>query len=128
MERLDKLEGSLTELGVGEGQDEGIIDIGGLEDKDVKVRGTLLRHVKAWEDAGAGRFALGVIKDGFRLDMFQMPGVYEERNNKSFETDQEFAIEAVQKLVRMEILKEVGRNGVRCINPLTVAINGVGKK
>ena len=93
-----------------------------------KVRGTLLRHVKAWEDAGAGAFALGVIKEGFKLSMHLVPGAYEEENNKSFEKDREFAIKAVEKLVKLEILKEVERSEVSCVNPLTVAINGVGKK
>ena len=128
IERLGKLEGSLRILADDEGQENGFIDMGGLEDKEVKVRGTLLRHVKAWEDAGAGRYALGVIRDGFKLGMCHMPDAYEEGNNKSFESDQEFAIEAVQKLVKKEILKEVERNEVQCVNPLTVAINGVGKK
>ena len=126
MKRLDRLEGDLLEMS---GELRGVVvDMGGLDDKEVKVRGTLLRHVEAWQDAGAGPFALGVIKEGFKLDMFRMPGVYEEGNNKSFEKDQEFAIEAVKKLVKLEILKEVGRSKVRCVNPLTVAINGVGKK
>ena len=126
MERLDRLEGNLLKM---DGElKKGVIDIGGLDDKEVKVRGTLFRHVEAWQAAGAGAFALGVIKEGFKLDMFKMPGAYEEGNNKSFEKDREFAIEAVRKLVKLEILKEVGRSEVRCVNPLTVAINGVGKK
>jgi hypothetical protein len=100
----------------------------GIDGGEVKVQGTLLRHVKAWEDAGAGAFALGVIKEGFKLSMHLVPGAYEEENNKSFEKDREFAIEAVEKLVKLEILKEVERSEVSCVNPLTVAINGVGKK
>ena len=60
--------------------------------------------------------------------MHRMPGAYEEENNKSFEKDQEFAIEAGEKLVKLEILKEVKRCEVSCVNPLTVAINGVGKR
>ena len=87
-----------------------------------------MRHVEAWEDAGAGAFALGDIKEGFKLNVHHMPEAYEEGNNKSFEKDQEFAVEAVKKLVKLEILKEVKRSEVSCVNPLTVAINGVGKK
>ena len=49
----------------------------------------LFRHIEAWEDAGAGAFALGVIKEGFKLNMHFMPEAYEEGNNKSFEKDQE---------------------------------------
>ena len=126
MKKLDRLEGDLLELNA---ELRGVVvDMGGLDDKDVKVRGTLFRHVGAWRAAGAGTFALGVIEDGFKLDMFKVPGAYEEGNNKSFEKDREFAVEAVLKLVKLEILKEVGRSEVMCVNPLTVAINGVGKK
>ena len=48
-----------------------------------------------------------------------MPEAYEEENNKSFEKDQEFAGEAVKKMVKLEILKEVERSEVSCVNPLT---------
>jgi hypothetical protein len=127
MGKLDKLEGNLV-AGVSScGQDRSIVDIS-IDGGEVKVRVTLLRHVKAWEDAGAGAFALGVIKEGFKLNMHRIPGAYEEENNKSFEKDQEFAIKAVEKLVKLEILKEVKRSEVSCVNPLTVAINGVGKR
>ena len=71
---------------------------------------------------------MGVIKEGFRLSMVSTPEAYEEGNNKSFEKDREFAVEAVQKLVKLGILKEVERSEVTCVNPLTVAINAVGKK
>ena len=128
MGKLDELEGNLVRDVSSNSQGENAFDIGGLEDGEVKVRGTLFRNVKAWEDAGAGPFALGVIKEGFKLNMSQMPEAYEEGNNKSFEKDQELAIEAVRKLVKLEILKEVERGEVSCVNPLTVAINGVGKK
>jgi hypothetical protein len=130
MERLDKREGHLVAGVPSEDnaeQGNSIVETG-VGDAGVKVRGTLLRHIEAWESAGAGAFALGVIKEGFKLNMLSVPGAYEEGNNKSFEKDQEFAIEAVQKLVKLEILKEVGRSEVTCVYPLTVAINGVGKK
>ena len=65
---------------------------------------------------------------GFKLNMNQMPEAYEEGNNKSFKKDEEFAIEAVRKLVKLEILKEVERGEVSCVNPLAVAINDRGKK
>ena len=68
-----------------------------------------------------------MIKEGFKLSMVSTPEAYEEDNNKSFEKDREFA-EAVQKLVKLGILKEVQRNEVTCVNWLTVAINGVGKR
>ena len=56
MERLDKLEGHLV-AGVPSEDDaeqgNGIVDTG-VGDAGVKVRGTLLRHIQAWESAGRG--------------------------------------------------------------------------
>jgi hypothetical protein len=127
MQRLDELEGHLVAEVSSCGKVGAIVDVG-VGDAGVKVRGTLLRHIDAWEDAGAGAFALGVLKEGFKLNMDSVPGAYEEGNNKSFEKDREFAVDAVQKLVKLDILKEVERSEVTCVNPLTVAINGVGKK
>ena len=68
MQRLDELEGHLVGEVSSLGKVGGIVDIS-VGDAGVKVRGTLLRHIKAWEDAGAGAFALGVIKEGFKLSM-----------------------------------------------------------
>ena len=86
------------------------------------------RHVEAWEEAGAGKFAISVIKDGFKLNMAEMPGDYEERNNKSFREHEAFAVEEVEKMVKSKILREVSREEVKCVNPLTVAVNSNGKK
>ena len=128
MEKLEALEGNVVKEVFNNSVDKNAVVIGGVNELEVKVRGTLRRNVKAWEEAGAGPFALSVIKDGFKLIMNQMPEAYEEENNKSFQKEEEFAIEAVMKLVKMEILKEVERDEVSCVNPLTVAVNDRGKK
>jgi len=73
MGKLDELEGNLVRDVSSNSQDKNAFDIGGLEDGEVKVRGTLFRNIKAWEDAGAGAFALGVIKEGFKLNVHHMP-------------------------------------------------------
>ena len=68
MKKLDGLARHLQwDLREGSGRGS-FVDIG-AGDSEVKVRGTLLRHSDAWVAAGAGTFALGVIKEGFRLDM-----------------------------------------------------------
>ena len=57
--RLDVLENHLVQEGqVHEGAEGGgaVMDTG-AGDSEVKVRGTLLRHIDAWEAAGAGAFA-----------------------------------------------------------------------
>ena len=128
MEKLEALEGNLVKEVGNNSEDRNAFDIGGLDEVEVKVRGTLWRNVKAWEEAGAGNFVLSVMKDGFKLNMNQMPEDYEEENNKSFLKEEEFAIEAIMKLVKMKILREVEGDEVSCVNPLTVAVKDRGKK
>ena len=74
-------------------------------DSRIKVLGTLLRHIEVWEDVGARTYELGMIKQGFKLSMLSRPRAYEEGDNKSFEVDWEFAVQAVQIL----FLREVGK-------------------
>ena len=97
MEKLEALEGNLVKEVGNNSEDKNAFVIGGLDEVEVKVRGTLRRNVKTWEEAGAGNFVLRVIKDGFKLNMNQMPEDYEEENNKSFLREEKFAIEAVMK-------------------------------
>ena len=132
MEKLDILEGNLVleaskvdSKDSKSGEEGAVFDINVVE---AKVHGTLRRNAKAWEEAGAGNFVMSVIKDGFKLNLNQMPEEYEEKNNKSFLKEEVFAVEAIEKLVKMKILKEVERDEVSCVNPLTVAINDRGKK
>ena len=129
IERLEALEGDLVvEAAKGERNDAVFEIDGGAGGIEAQVHGTLRRHAAAWEEAGAGGFIMGVIKDGFKLNMKEMPGSYSEKNNKSFDKEQEFAVEAIEKLVKMKVLKEVSKEEVSCVNPLTVAINDRGKK
>ena len=127
MERLDALENHLS-------RKEGIFSEGNkrvdLTKLETKVHGSLKKNVKAWEEAGAGAFALSVIEEGFKLNMNMedYPGDYEEKNNKSFEKNKVFAIEAIDKLVKMKILLEVKKSEVSCVNPLMLAVNDRGKK
>ena len=57
----------------------------------------------------SGEFVVNVIKEGFKLNMMEMPGKYEEKNNQSYMKHKEFANEAVMKLVNMKVLKEVDK-------------------
>ena len=109
MEKLDILEGNLVleaskvdSKDSKSGEEGAVFDINVVE---AKVHGTLRRNAKAWEEAGAGNFVMSVIKDGFKLNLNQMPEEYEEKNNKSFLKEEVFAVEAIEKLVKMKILK-----------------------
>ena len=128
MDKLEALEGNLVKEANKCSEVGNVFAIEGLDDVEAKVHGTLWRNVKAWEEAGAGGFVMSVIKDGFKLNINQMPEDYEEKNNKSFLKEEKFAVESITKLVKMKILKEVERDEVSCVNPLTVAINNRGKK
>ena len=58
-----------------------VFDVIGLEEFETQVHGTLGRHLQAWEEAGAGKFVMNVIKEGFRLNIKEVPRIYEEKNN-----------------------------------------------
>ena len=51
---------------------------------------------------------------------------YQEKNNKSYYKDKEFANEAVDQLVKVGVLEKVKK--CKCVNPLMVAINKKGKR
>ena len=102
MKKLDILGGNLVLEAGNSGKDGNIFN---LSEVEAKVHGTLRRSVKAWEEAGAGGFVMSVIKEGFKLKMNQMPEEYEEKNNKSFEKEEAFAVESIEKRVKMNILK-----------------------
>ena len=78
---------------------DAVFEVVGLEAIETQVHGTLGRHLQAWEEAGAGKFVTNVIKEGFRLNMKEVPGFYEEKNNQSFEREKVFGGEAIKKLV-----------------------------
>ena len=121
--RLDRLEGQIGQRC----EQEDLVDIY-VEDKALLVHDSLRRHVEAWKEAGAGRFAIEVIEKGFKLDLEREPERYEEKNNKNFMKEEEFGNEAVLKLLQANVLKEVKKEEVWCVNPLSVAINSEGKR
>ena len=124
IDRLDQLEGQL----VAESEKEDYVcQVFREEDLETRVQGTLREHIGAWENAGAGNFALNVIREGFRLNLQGTPGQYKEKNNRRYEVHKEFAVQAVLKLAKLKILQEVDRTEVDCVNPLTVAVRN-GKK
>ena len=125
MDKLEQLEGRLVAEAH---EDVEVVELIAEEDLEMQVHGTLREHYGAWVEAGAGSFVLGVIREGFRLNLCEEPGMYEEKNNRSFEQHKEFAVEAIKKLVKLKIVLEVSRKEVDCINPLTVAVNAKGKK
>ena len=97
----------------------------GLEDK---IHDTLRRHVSFWKESGASNFAISVVENGYVPQMWENPQEYEEKNNGSYREERIWANEAVGKLVRARLVREVDRRSLVCVNPLTVASNAKGKR
>ena len=91
------------------------------EDEDVtkRVTTTLRDHVSHWEATGASKFCLSVIKDGYipQPEGLSEGIVYEEKNNKSYHENKEFANKAVEKMLRIGVVKRVKTS--RFVSPLT---------
>ena len=85
IKKLEQFEDTLVKEIVkdSEGKKYEVFKIGQFDDIESKVYGTLKRNVRAWEQAGADKFVINVIKEGLKLNMKEMPGKYEEKNNHS---------------------------------------------
>ena len=115
-EYLEELEGDE----VGESKDE----------EDRLVVESLRNHKEVWEEFGAGKMCMNIIEEGLKLNFTVkgLPGKYQEKNNKSFFNNKNFATEEIEKLLRRRVIEEVDHKEVACINPMSVASNREGKK
>ena len=115
-EYLEELEGDE----VGESKDE----------EDRLVVESLRNHKDVWEEFGAGKMCMNIIEEGLKLNFTVkgLPGKYQEKNNKSFFNNKNFATEEIEKLLRRRVIEEVNHEEVACINPMSVASNREGKK
>ena len=98
-----------------------------IEDAD-SVHDSLERHMDAWREIGASRFALSVISNGYRVPFTSFPCKYGEKNNKSFKDNEKWGVEQVLVLLKQKRVMEVDQADVLCCNPLSVAVNSKGKK
>ena len=94
---------------------------------ELKVLGTLERHIDFWEESGASSFAKSVIRQGYMPSLEQATGKYEEANNSSYKVHRKWANQAVKTLAQAKLVKKVTKEELECCNPLTVASNAVGK-
>ena len=115
-EYLEELEGDE----VGESKDE----------EDRLVVESLRNHKEVWEEFGAGKMCMNIIEEGLKLNFTVkgLPGKYQEKNNKSFFNNKNFATEEIEKLLMRRVIEEVNHEEVACINPMSVASNREGKK
>ena len=98
-------------------------------ENDTKVVDSLKGKVGVWKKFGAGKMVLQILDDGLRLNFIgKAPVPYEEENNKSFVRNEDFGIGEIRKLLANGVIKEVIREEVVCINPMSIASNKKGKK
>ena len=72
---------------------------------------------------------LQILGDGLRLNFIgKVPVPYEEENNKSFVRYKDFGIGEIRKLLTNEVIEEVTKGELVCINPMSIASNKKGKK
>ena len=111
--KLEDLVGSLAE-------DNGDVCLMFEEEEDLenKVHDTLARHASFWRESGASNFAVSVIENGYVPQIWENLQEYEEKNNGSYREEKSWANEAMSKLVRAKLVREVDRRSLVCINPL----------
>ena len=117
--------------GMGETKEDDCCEVFSEEAGATRRVTTMLRdHYSHWEKTGVPRFSLSVIKEGYKIKLEDCPGdlKYEEKNNKSYEKHEAFAIEAVAKMERIKVVERVRKEDCRFLNPLTVAVNNNSKK
>ena len=127
VDNIDALEGiQFNQLDFSEHLDGDAVNT--TETADKVVDG-LIGKVQVWAEYGAGKMIQNIVSNGLRLNFTgSIPGKYEEPNNKSFQSEEEFGISEIRKLLVNKVIEEVDRSKVICVNPLLVASNAKGKK
>ena len=89
---------------------------------NIKCR--LASHLPFWKSIGVSDFILQVIEKGYALPFTSEPKPSVFSNNRSARDDKEFVTSKILKLLELGCIREVNRNEVHTINPLSVADNG----
>ena len=97
---------------------------------DTKINERTLACVDQWAALPTvSKEALSIIRRGLFVNIEKAPShKYEEPNNKSFASDPKFGEEAILKLLETGAVEECKKDDLRCINPLSIAINSKDKK
>ena len=84
------------------------------------VKGRLREHNAFWEDIGASKWVLDVLRDGYSLPFMSLPQKTFFNNHGSIAEDQEFVCQEVAKLLASGAVTEVGREDLMVCNPLLI--------
>ena len=87
-----------------------------------RLHNTLEQHLDFWIETGESDFAVSVIMSGYVRQLAEVPPRYRAKNNNMYLSKIEWVNEAVGKLLRTQLGKEVYQEELVCIN-LTVAKN-----
>ncbi|XP_053391340.1 uncharacterized protein LOC128554120, partial [Mercenaria mercenaria] len=88
--------------------------------------GRLKNNLAHWEKTCKNEYILDVIAQGYKLPFKTMPSSVEIRNNKSALDNLEFVSSEIKNMLAKGCISEV-QSAPEVVNPLTVAINRVGK-
>ena len=92
-----------------------------------KLHYALEKHVDYWMETGASEFVISVIRNGYVLSFYKYL-LSKGENNRLYLEEQEWANEAVWKLAKARLVKEVSQEELVCVNPLYLVKNAVGKR
>ena len=91
------------------------------------VKGKLKANVRYWEDIGANKTILNVIRDGYMIPLVTTPERASFKNNKSALRNKNFVDEAICELLATGRIVETDK-APYVVNPLSVSTSSSGKQ
>ncbi|XP_066927319.1 uncharacterized protein [Clytia hemisphaerica] len=89
--------------------------------ESVSVAGKIMKFSHFWEkDLKASKFALGVVREGYKIPFESNPPPFYAKNNASSLKNDHFVKDSIKKLLEDSCIEKVSEPPY-CINPLTVA-------
>ena len=88
--------------------------------------GRLRGHAEFWEEMGASKFIMSVVREGYQLPFVTEPPTGWLRNQKSCDQHEAFVDQAVNDLLRCGGAVSVDKEFPKCVSPLGV-VQGASK-
>ena len=85
-----------------------------------RVKGRLAENIQFWEKIGASDFILKVIQEGYALPFVEVLEPAEFSNNASARRNSDFVTTEIFEWLSSGRIREVSRNDVHTINPLSM--------
>ena len=89
-----------------------------------RVKGRIAENIQFWEKIGTSDFILKVIWEGYALPFVEVLEQAEFSNNASARRNSDFVTSEISEMLSSWRIREVSRNDVHTINPLSVTDNG----